>query len=103
MRTGPRRRLSDFCGLPCPKNCSPASRHPAALLLVDVSRRVGCFVSGQHLADAGDAAVWARDHGKQADGKERATRQTQLCEFDITSRGTSIWGENGRTDEDTTA
>ena len=24
---------------------------------------VGCFVSGQHVADAGDPAVWAADHG----------------------------------------
>ena len=38
---------------------------------------VGCFVSGQHVADAGDPAVWAADHGEllQCDGGPGAIPQ----------------------------
>jgi hypothetical protein len=46
-------------------------------------------VSGQHVADAGDAAVWAADHGQPFEGKggpskgsekmlETLTRDTQV-------------------------
>jgi hypothetical protein len=30
---------------------------------------VGGFVSGQHVADAGDPAVWAADHGEPLKGE----------------------------------
>jgi hypothetical protein len=30
---------------------------------------VGGFLSGQHVADAGDPAVWAADHGESLEGE----------------------------------
>ena len=52
---------------------------------------VGCFVSGQHVADAGDPAVWAVDHGEplQCEGGPGAIPQQVFQRLTLeTQKGT---------------